>query len=382
MADGDSLRLGRADNTATKSTGLRREGRAPADALSVSNANGPGITASVSSSATAVAGESPTGAGVAGSTEDGIGVVGRAASPKPASAVGAGVWGVAEAGLGVVGTSSSGAGVQGLSESGIGVVGQAVTASGVVGSSQTGPGLSGVSQASVGVEGSSASGPGLAGESRFNAGVAGTSDASAGVSGQSAEGIGVHGSSTRGLAGHFEGPVVVSGDLTVTGSTSIAARHPDGSHRRLYSLGSPQGWFEDFGEASLRGGKAVVKLDPDFAALVDTARYYVFLTSYGPGHLYVERQEPGGFEVRVAPGVNMATTGPRAEGPARFAYRVVAKRRDAPGRRLEKVVESPFPSASSAPEADALARERAQQLLTRFAPPQSPGAPKRRARRR
>ena len=50
-------------------------------------------------------------------------------------------------------------------------------------------------------------------------------------------------------------------------STPVAAvSHPDGSHRLLYSLESPESWFEDFGEARLVDGKAEVRLDPDFAA--------------------------------------------------------------------------------------------------------------------
>ena len=52
--------------------------------------------------------------------------------------------------------------------------------------------------------------------------------------------------------------------------------------RRLYCMESPESWFEDFGEATLVCGEASIPLDPDFAAVVDTAKYHVFLTGTIP----------------------------------------------------------------------------------------------------
>ena len=57
---------------------------------------------------------------------------------------------------------------------------------------------------------------------------------------------------TNGVAGAyaaaFYGPVIVGGDFTVVGGAkSAAVPHPDGSHRRLYCVESPESWFEDFG---------------------------------------------------------------------------------------------------------------------------------------
>jgi hypothetical protein len=47
-------------------------------------------------------------------------------------------------------------------------------------------------------------------------------------------------------AGAFFGQVFVSGDFTVAGGAkSAAVPHPDGTHRRLYCLESPESWFED-----------------------------------------------------------------------------------------------------------------------------------------
>ena len=59
-------------------------------------------------------------------------------------------------------------------------------------------------------------------------------------------------------AGAFYGPVIVGGNFTVVGGAkSAAVPHPDGSHRRLYCVESPESWFEDFGEAELICGEAV-----------------------------------------------------------------------------------------------------------------------------
>ena len=101
---------------------------------------------------------------------------------------------------------------------------------------------------------------------------------------------------------------------------SAAVPHPDGSHRRLYCQESPNPWFEDFGEGRLLSGKADVKLDPDFAAVVKTDTYQVFLTEYADsGGLFVANRGQTSFEVR-ARGL------PTADGT--FGYRVVARRKD------------------------------------------------------
>jgi hypothetical protein len=137
---------------------------------------------------------------------------------------------------------------------------------------------------------------------------------------------------TNGVAGAyaaaFYGPVIVGGDFTVVGGAkSAAVRHPDGSHRRLYCLESPESWFEDFGEAVLVCGEATIALDPDFAAVVDTSKYHVFLSGYDShSDLAVFDRSSGGFRVRARE---------RAEGT--FSWRVVARRKDIAGARLERV---------------------------------------------
>jgi hypothetical protein len=112
-------------------------------------------------------------------------------------------------------------------------------------------------------------------------------------------GIGV-GLYARGLdrAGYFDGRVEVQGDLQVSGAKSATVAHPDGSHRLLYALESPQSWFEDFGRSRISQGRARVELDSDFAALVQTTDYHVFLTPEGDSNgLCVRGRNSDSFEV-------------------------------------------------------------------------------------
>ncbi len=57
-----------------------------------------------------------------------------------------------------------------------------------------------------------------------------------------------------GYAARFDGPVLVNGTFTaIGGSKSPAVPHPDGSHRRLYCVESPESWFEGFGSEQCAG---------------------------------------------------------------------------------------------------------------------------------
>jgi hypothetical protein len=97
----------------------------------------------------------------------------------------------------------------------------------------------------------------------------------------------------------------------------------------MYSQESPEPWVEDFGTATLQGGRAEIALDPELDAVVESTEYLVFLTAIGDtGFLYISRKEPHRFEVR-------SERGPTASGA--FDYRVVARRRDVQGKRLERV---------------------------------------------
>jgi hypothetical protein len=65
-----------------------------------------------------------------------------------------------------------------------------------------------------------------------------------------------------------------------------------------WCLGSPDCWFEDFGEAQLVDGEADVPLDPEFAALIVVEGYHVFVTPYGDSNgLFVAERGRSGFRV-------------------------------------------------------------------------------------
>jgi hypothetical protein len=225
-------------------------------------------------------------------------------------------------GTGVFGQSRSGNGVMGVIPSGTND--NAIALYGQNFSSYAGPspGAGG-----FGVYGLSANGHGLVGATA-TAGGAAVVGATNGVAGA--------------YAGAFYGPVIVSGSLTVFGPKSAAVPHPDGSHRRLYCMESPESWFEDFGKGQLECGRADVTIDSDFAAVVDLTDYQVFLTQYG-GYdvLSVTEQTPKGFRVETQD----------TASASRFGWRVVAKRNDIPGPRFETVSVPPEPVLPSIPEA-------------------------------
>ena len=120
----------------------------------------------------------------------------------------------------------------------------------------------------------------------------------------------------------------------VGGPKNALVPHPDGSHRRMYCQESPEPWFEDFGEATLSNGRATVRLDPDFDAVVKGDNYQVFLTEYADfGGLFVADRRPHAFEVRAR----------AAQANGSFGYRVVSRRKDIAGPRLERVELPPRP---------------------------------------
>jgi hypothetical protein len=121
---------------------------------------------------------------------------------------------------------------------------------------------------------------------------------------------------------------VLNGNLSVTGIKSAVVPFPDGSHRRLYCLESPENWFEDFGSRQLTDGRASIELDPDFATTINTDAYHVFIAEYDDNNgLFVTNRTSTGFEVR-------AKTSART---AAFSYRVVARPKDIAPARLAKV---------------------------------------------
>jgi hypothetical protein len=217
------------------------------------------------------------------------------------------------------------------------------TGTALAGISDNGIGLSGTSFATVaarsGVGGFSTAGYGVRGgtgaaANQEGSGVFGEGTGQIGVKGTSVSGAGVFGSSIGGNAGEFVGPVLVTGNLnvngafTATGIKSAAVRSASGSLVRVYCMESPESYFEDFGEAALQGGGVVVALRSDFAEIVDTNGYQIFLTEYGDfGGLYVSSRGPSSFTVVSRAGA--------ASGS--FGYRIVARRKDVKAPRLDPV---------------------------------------------
>jgi hypothetical protein len=321
----------RITNTATGNGGialfLTSESGSDGNGL-VALSTGIGVSASTSGS-TGVAGasSSDTGAGVEGIAQNnagGTGVLGRSFSSigigvQGTSTGGTGVMGQTTTGLyGVFGTSGApgGVGVGGTAKGGFGLLGTVTDGFAVLGQAVTGNGLFGFSQRNHAVVGQTAQ--------PFFGGVLGVATI--------ANTVGIYGSTKNGatnVAGAFAG--FMDGNFVVaTGVKSAAVPHADGTHRLVYCMESPENWFEDFGEGKLVNGRAEVKLDADFAQIVHTDAYHVFLTTYGEGGngLNVAERRADGFVVTERNKGNSGGT---------FSYRVVAKRKDIAAGRLAKI---------------------------------------------
>jgi hypothetical protein len=299
--------------------------------------------------------------GVAGTSINGVGVYGQSGeNPEgllpPNGGDGrsvplAGVVGGSNSETGVLGSSRDAIGVDGRSFSGVGVHGFCHTGlhSGVVGRCVMQPTqgpkplaplpTAGVTGTYGGVGPSTLPGfsttPGVFGTSTQRAGVVGTSDALMGVYGYSTGNAGVVGQSANpnSYGGFFFGNVMVTGNLTVNGTISSPNKQavvafPDGTQRVLYCMESPEYWFEVFGAAKLKRGRAAVKLDADFGRLIRRGDYRVFVTPEGDCRgLYVRRKTAASFEVRELAG---------GKSNVAFSYRVVGRRNDIKAPRFAK----------------------------------------------
>jgi len=285
---------------------------------------------------TGVYGSSSSGYGVYGSSNSVVGVGGSSSS-------GQGMFGNSSTGTGVYGYSNSGSGMSGKSNSGVGVEGSSSNSYGVYGSSSSSAGVYGYSTNGVGVYGSSRGSTGVAGVYGYGGGgvpgVYGYSDADVagvfgynslaygtGVSGYSEAGVAVEGYSEAGYAVYSEGNFAVS----PSGTKSAIAVLPDDRAVLLYSMESPENWYEDFGSAQLQNGVANVELDATFAQTVSPeAGYHVFITPKGDcDGLYVAQETAAGFQVRELRG---------GKSNVSFDYRIVAKRKGLEKLRLEVV---------------------------------------------
>jgi hypothetical protein len=329
--------------------------------------------------------------GVAGTSINKVGVYGQTGEvpdlpwPVPNFYARAGVFGAAEQGQGVFGVSTFGAGVfgftprgnavEGFSTGGIGVLGTARIFPGVYGGSGTAPGVYANSSYDTGVKGiCETEGPtvamniptiaGVVGSADARPGVIGTSNALMGVYGFSTANAGVVGESVNSFAGYFAGNVMVTGDLFVAGAFNkkgCVLPFPDGTHRALYCMESPDLWFEDFGAAKLRRGRATVKLDADFAKVIKRGDYRVFFTPEGDCRgLYLRRKRAASFEVRELAG---------GKSSVAFSYRIVGRRKDTARahRRFAKVdTRLPLPTVTRPPRKRVMSSSALRTFLTRL----------------
>jgi len=120
-----------------------------------------------------------------------------------------------------------------------------------------------------------------------------------------------------------------NGDYVAAGSKSTAV-DVDNQMRKLYTIESPEVWFEDFGSSTLKGGSAVVTLDSLFVKTVNLGvDYHVFLTPLGECNgLYVAQKTATSFEVRELGGGSASVA---------FDYRIVAKRVGYESARLDVI---------------------------------------------
>ena len=292
--------------------------------------------------------------GVAGTSITGTGVYGQAGDEDPGWLINtfhkAGVLGLSTSTYGVLGaapivgvcgfsTTEGGVAVNAWSTKGIGVYAssQGFLETAVWGVSQQGPGIMGYSgpPGPLGLPGFN-SYPGVHGTSDQDIGVVGTSNPLPGVYGYSTNHVGVvgHPANPNSFGGYFVGNVMVTGNATVNGNLTVGGvispnpklavmPFPDGTHRALYCMESPEVWFEDFGTAKLKRGRAVVRLDPDFTKVIKRGDYKVFPAPEGDCRgLYVRRKGAASFEVRELMG---------AKSSVAFSYRIVARRKDIRG---------------------------------------------------
>jgi hypothetical protein len=270
--------------------------------------------------------------GVEGISADKVGVYGQTEVPERVPEITAGVLGAAYISAGVVGWSTESVGVGGFSYPDDGVLGMSILGRGVQGRSDQSAGVVGASETDNGAMGLSGSlGPqlpiqyvqqaGVVGTSSTKHGVIGTSNGQVGVFGYSSNLHGIYGRTDNpaAYAGVFSGNVVCFGTLTASTKDALVP-FPDGSQRVLHCMESPEHWFEDFGSAKLARGRAVVKLDADFAKIIKRGDYRVFPAPEGDCRgLYVRRKNAMSFEVRELMGGKSSIT---------FSYRIVGRRKD------------------------------------------------------
>src|SRR5271167_2305579 len=117
------------------------------------------------------------------------------------------------------------------------------------------------------------------------------------------------------------------GDTFAAGSKSAVVPLRSGEMVEVFSMESPEVWFEGFGSGRLAGGVSTISLDPKFTQTVNLPLgYHVFLTPKGDCKgLFVTGETNHGFEVRELSG---------GKSSAEFDYRIVAHRNGYEGERM------------------------------------------------
>jgi hypothetical protein len=122
--------------------------------------------------------------------------------------------------------------------------------------------------------------------------------------------------------------VYANGKLGASGTKTAIVPTSQGK-RELYAQESTEVWFEDFGEGQLKGGKALIELDPLFLETVtvdDRRPLKVFIQLKDDCNGVYVRPQATSFEVKELRNGNSS---------ASFTYRVVAKRKGFETARLE-----------------------------------------------
>ena len=113
-----------------------------------------------------------------------------------------------------------------------------------------------------------------------------------------------------------------SGNTTAIGTKSASVNTPNFGQRLMYSVESPEVWFEDIGTAHLENGVAMVKFETIFAETVNASLdYHVFVTPLCEYAviLFVSEKTEEGFTVK-------GETLDKQPSNCGFDYRVIAKR--------------------------------------------------------
>ena len=133
--------------------------------------------------------------------------------------------------------------------------------------------------------------------------------------------------------------MTIYGNLQVIGGAKNAiVPHPDGSHRSVYTVESPESYFEDFGQGELVNGRAEVRLDADFGLsyTATTTRCSSPPKAIHRACISRPRRRRGSASREQQGG----------QSNLRFAYRIVARRKDIDLARFDKVSLAPSPDPS------------------------------------